>query len=78
MQGAGWWEQLASQGQGLAGEFVAECGRSLEGVEFLGGARHKVVWWVISVNSTVGLAKKFLWVFWMVRKPEGNLFWLAQ
>lgn len=42
MQGAGWWEQLASRrGQGLAGEFVAE---SLEekvtgGGGVLGGAR---------------------------------------
>lgn len=58
MQGAGWWSSWLSQRPGLAGEFVAESleRRSLEGVEFWEEPGW-VVWWVISVNSTIGLAK---------------------
>lgn len=50
--------------------------RSLEGAEFWEEPGW-VVWWVISGNSSIGLAKKFVWVFCrMVRKPQGT-FWVT-
>lgn len=81
VQGPRWWSRcLLAEARGWLGSLWLSLGhrrRSLEAVEFWEEPGW-VVWWVISVNSTIGLAKKFVWVFCrMVRKPEGT-FWLTQ
>lgn len=81
VQGPRWWSKyLLAEARGWLGSLWLSLGhrrRSLEAVEFWEEPGW-VVWWVISVNSTIGLAKKFVWVFCrMVRKPKGT-FWLTQ
>ena len=75
MQGPRWWSSwLLAEARGwLGSSWLSHLRRrSLEGAEFWEEPGW-VVWWVISVNSTIGLAKKFIWVFCrMVREHFGQ------